>query len=757
MSTTSSGSLSHAHTESTGMKIHQNNSDSQRGTGSKKIVALGNLSGSSRSRYSNMGPPALIPRGPNVQTPFRINLHRGGGSLLDSFLAKVKEKGLGEGYQPVHSHYELLRQTMQKLAYSQGRTDTFTLEAQLRYIKGRKTTPELAGPSGCMETLGSIPTSVGVGDLKLAALTVIYPAFKKWSHDYGISLDDVKLRSQKWVEFVPKDPDIDAVRDQCYTFTGKQPKLKSNAHITVYLSITEELYNKIDEHISTHELQAAESSDGNTEAQKSGRCPQPKRQRLNETKSQESNAYTDDDLDDVSDEENQIELEPVRKVVHKVTDNQLRPLVPKPRLSTKNTSGLTPSHPTPLSENQVNATQPSHLERPLQSQNQAESGEYDPRWLLALSGVKKIGRSTVSELLVYHADLSLEDLLDNPDILGDDPRSSNAFSSTPTTFEFPVDPQIHYGAFKLAFKARSSEPLFNSGTRIVCMKQVYYISPSTGVKKPCDPAKQVHDLLAELTCLIWAKGLLELTYKSIRKMKEYFPGVPAMRFAKAGLALSQDPNKGTTVYLVEEYISSAEGKFRKYINNASAVPLVDTLPDEYHQQALFLSFAQHMQYLKTDGLAYVSDLQGSLSTLTDPQIITAMKTNFAKGNINHGKFEEQHLCNDFCKWFGLKPFTAQLKKDKQPDDYYVVSSGENHAPGSPPTPSQSAPTIPAATDANKTNQGKARGRPRGRGRGRGITTMGAASSDRVLRSKVVTMGKSLAPSDMEISVDAGPA
>lgn len=78
-----------------------------------------------------------------------MNLHRGGGSLLDSFMAKVKEKGLTEGYQPVHSHYDLLRQMMQKLAYSQGRTDTFTLEAQLRYVKGRKTTPELAGPSVC--------------------------------------------------------------------------------------------------------------------------------------------------------------------------------------------------------------------------------------------------------------------------------------------------------------------------------------------------------------------------------------------------------------------------------------------------------------------------------------------------------------------------------------------------------------------------------------------------------------------------------
>lgn len=161
-----------------------------------------------------------------------------------------------------------------------------------------------------METLGSIPTNVGVADLKFAALTVIYPAFKKWSCDYPISLNDVKLRSQKWVEFVPKDPDIDTVKDQCYTVTGKQPKLKSNAHVTVYLSITEELFHKIEEHIDAYELQEVKKL-----------SPQRKRQRVGDTLGQED-CSDDDKADDVSkgsesDDEGLAHQASVHEVTHK--------------------------------------------------------------------------------------------------------------------------------------------------------------------------------------------------------------------------------------------------------------------------------------------------------------------------------------------------------------------------------------------------------------------------------------------------------
>lgn len=70
-----------------------------------------------------------------------------------------------------------------------------------------------------------------------------------------------------------------------------------------------------------------------------------------------------------------------------------------------------------------------------------------------------------------------------------------------------------------------------------------------------------------------------------------------------------------------------------------------------------------------------------METLTDPQIITSMYINptncsnitvcsslgspgkFARGNLNHDSFIEQHPCNKFCEWFGLAPLHELETKD----------------------------------------------------------------------------------------------
>ena len=54
-----------------------------------------------------------------------------------------------------------------------------------------------------------------------------------------------------------------------------------------------------------------------------------------------------------------------------------------------------------------------------------------------------------------------------------------------------------------------------------------------------------------------------------------------------------------------------EGPFIKYIGNGSARPY-DFLEGEEHRLGEFLSFCQHVQFLKTKGLAIVGDFQGML-------------------------------------------------------------------------------------------------------------------------------------------------
>lgn len=63
------------------------------------------------------------------------------------------------------------------------------------------------------------------------------------------------------------------------------------------------------------------------------------------------------------------------------------------------------------------------------------------------------------------------------------------------------------------------------------------------------------------------------------------------------------------VFLLEEVIGEGQGHFRKYVNNVSAVPVPFGNGDD-EERALFLAFAQHVQYFKMKKLAFVSNYQG---------------------------------------------------------------------------------------------------------------------------------------------------
>jgi hypothetical protein len=65
--------------------------------------------------------------------------------------------------------------------------------------------------------------------------------------------------------------------------------------------------------------------------------------------------------------------------------------------------------------------------------------------------------------------------------------------------------------------------------------------------------------------------------------------------------------------MVEEVIDEeTDGIFVKYIRNGSVKPF-DFLNGPAAYRAKFLAFAQHVQHLKTMGLAFISDFQGMLS------------------------------------------------------------------------------------------------------------------------------------------------
>ena len=131
-------------------------------------------------------------------------------------------------------------------------------------------------------------------------------------------------------------------------------------------------------------------------------------------------------------------------------------------------------------------------------------------------------------------------------------------------------------------------------------------------------------LYREANILYWAITLLDLVYDYIDECitaAEHPPpfNIPRLRFVEAGLLFvhtdrSNGPQapggsrSGTVgmTYLAEEII---HGEFFKYIHNGNASPRQFTDPDA-SEIAKFLSFTQHVQYMKTGGQVYISDYQG---------------------------------------------------------------------------------------------------------------------------------------------------
>ncbi|KAJ7685812.1 hypothetical protein B0H14DRAFT_3675285 [Mycena olivaceomarginata] len=118
------------------------------------------------------------------------------------------------------------------------------------------------------------------------------------------------------------------------------------------------------------------------------------------------------------------------------------------------------------------------------------------------------------------------------------------------------------------------------------------------------------------------------------------------------------------LYLVEELIDEKLDGFHKFIHNENAVSaLSDSEDKSLHEMVDFLSFTQYVQYYKTAGMVYLSELQGTLERLTDPQIMTSPLHSsisdgidlFGDGNVPaaFAAFPAEHACNKFCAWFKL--------------------------------------------------------------------------------------------------------
>lgn len=180
------------------------------------------------------------------------------------------------------------------------------------------------------------------------------------------------------------------------------------------------------------------------------------------------------------------------------------------------------------------------------------------------------------------------------------------------TLMFDPHAKHFYGSFKRTSFGRLpvDEPVLGN-TPSVAIKQCWYRANTAGNRIVHDNHTQIVKLTAEINCLRWASALMELVYDFISSftIEQGEPPftIPEMRFVKSALAIADGSHD---TYLLEEVIDdSSDGNFIKYIGNGSVQPL-DFLEGEEVHRAKFLSFCQHVQYVKTKSLAFVGDFQG---------------------------------------------------------------------------------------------------------------------------------------------------
>jgi hypothetical protein len=184
---------------------------------------------------------------------------------------------------------------------------------------------------------------------------------------------------------------------------------------------------------------------------------------------------------------------------------------------------------------------------------------------------------------------------------------------TATTLIYNPNVTPKYGGFKQALFGHLSRPL-SSGSTSICIKQCWYLCKASGGRLTYDNHTQITKLSAEINCLRWASALMGIVYDFVNKhVKMHGPPsfiIPKMCFVKNALAIVDVTHE---TYMVEEVIDEAvDGIFVKYIRNGSVKPY-DYLSGTAAHQAGFLAFSQHVQYLKTKGLAFIGDFQGKSS------------------------------------------------------------------------------------------------------------------------------------------------
>ncbi|KAI6158240.1 hypothetical protein BKA82DRAFT_32801 [Pisolithus tinctorius] len=195
---------------------------------------------------------------------------------------------------------------------------------------------------------------------------------------------------------------------------------------------------------------------------------------------------------------------------------------------------------------------------------------------------------------------------------------------------------IGVGAFKTAQCARinifgsAANSLGSTPNAEIVLKRPYDVAQGGPPYTRLTLHEESIKLVREANILYWSKALLNMTYNYIHHCVSKSTDPPPFEIPILW-PHAPKPGSASAMYLAEELIRFDDGpdgisgsglkKFMKFIHNSNPNPFPE--PSEYrYETAEFLAFTQHVQYSNTNGQVYISDYQGSMMLLSDPQILT---------------------------------------------------------------------------------------------------------------------------------------
>ncbi|KAL0960042.1 hypothetical protein HGRIS_011690 [Hohenbuehelia grisea] len=559
-----------------------------------RVRAVGNFT--SLHSISHRGMPPPVAPAPRVITPMAI--HR--GSILPFPRLDGSKKTLQWGYTQAHENYIVMRDHFATQAYATGGTGKITIHPRFATILPGK--QKYSPFSDAYEPLGNISPEIGVNDLKTAAFVALYPRFLKWSYDFTLSLDQLCLRAKDWTEIIHND--IAPSPFRALFFTAKTQKFAPGAGLTVYLTVETDLYEKIIDHREIcldREAQIAEQDKSMVQAvavpqadaitgvvialdPPNSRNPPP--------------GQSQADLFSARSVGLEYTAQPAQSLKRRVPESQSSVIEEgqvgfchNASRAVQSTTPVTPPRPRKITVLAPISPSREDVFAALRAQTRSEKKAIHNQY------------NTISvQCVAFHAPrVSFTDLLKTP-LITDIQKSSAPRRIT--LFFNPSGPS-EAGSFKIARIGHTDptdEPLFklSSSTR-VCIKQAYRKSTTDSAAPPklYEGKLQAQMLQDEIKCIVYANSLLDLVYNFIDSSDQ-----------ESAFAPSADANDHVNcAFLLEEMIDPLnEGEFTKYLNNDNAVPLPSNDPD-VNLRSDFLSFAQHVQYVKTKKAVFVSDFQ----------------------------------------------------------------------------------------------------------------------------------------------------